>query len=53
MLVPMYMTRFLDTFMICIEYIGMVLSAILGILVADYYFVHKKRYDVKQFDVVG
>ena len=53
MLVPLYMTSFLDTFMIFLEYIGMVLSALLGILVADYFFVHKKRYDVKQFDVVG
>ena len=39
--------------MIFLEYIGMVLSAILGILVADYFVVHKKSYDVKQFDVVG
>lgn len=53
MLVPLYMTSFLDAFMIFLEYIGMVLSALLGILVADYFFVHKKRYDVKQFDVVG
>jgi len=53
MLVPLYLTSFLDTFMIFLEYIGMVLSALLGILVADYYFVHKKRYDVKQFDLVG
>ena len=53
MLIPLYMTSFLDTFMIFLEYIGMVLSALLGILVADYFFVHKKQYDVKQFDVVG
>lgn len=53
MLVPLYMTSFLDTFMIFLEYIGMVLSALLGILVADYFYVNKKRYDVNQFDLVG
>lgn len=53
MLIPLYMTSFLDTFMIFLEYIGMVLSALLGILVADYFVVHKKHYDVKQFDLVG
>ena len=53
MLIPLYMSSFLDTFMIFLEYIGMVLSALLGILVADYFFVQKKRYDVKQFDLVG
>lgn len=53
MLVPLYMTSFLDAFMIFLEYIGMVLSALLGILVADYFYVNKKRYDVSQFDVVG
>lgn len=53
MLIPLYMSSFLDTFMIFLEYIGMVLSALLGILVADYFFVNKKRYDVTQFDVIG
>ncbi len=53
MLIPLYMTSFLDTFMIFLEYIGMVLSALLGILVADYFVVHKKHYDVNQFDLVG
>lgn len=53
MLIPLYMSSFLDTFMIFLEYIGMVLSALLGILVADYFFVQKKRYDVNQFDLVG
>jgi nucleobase:cation symporter-1, NCS1 family len=53
MLIPLYMSSFLDTFMIFLEYIGMVLSALLGILVADYFVVQKKRYDVSQFDLVG
>lgn len=53
MLVPLYMTSFLDTFIMFLEYIGMVLSALLGVLVADYFFVKNKQYDVAQFDVVG
>ena len=53
MLIPLYMTSFLDTFMIFLEYIGMVLSALIGVLIADYFFVKKKQYDVTQFDVVG
>lgn len=53
MLVPLYMNSFLDTFMIFLEYIGMVLSALIGILVSDYFFVKKKRYDVSQFDTIG
>ncbi len=53
MLVPLYMTSFLDTFTMFLEYIGMVLSALLGVLVADYFFVKKRKYDVAQFDIVG
>lgn len=50
MLIPLFMASFLDTFMGFLDYIGMVLSALLGILVADYFFVHKRKYDVKQFE---
>ncbi|AOV09270.1 hypothetical protein BI350_14945 [Sporosarcina ureilytica] len=53
MLIPLYMTSFLDTFMIFLEYIGMVLSALIGVLVSDYFFIKKKKYDVSQFDIVG
>lgn len=53
MLVPLYMASFLDTFMIFLEYIGMVLSALLGILVADYFFIQKKKYEVKELELEG
>lgn len=53
MLVPLYMTSFLDTFMGFLDYIGMVLSALLGILIADYFFVHKRKYDVQSFETRG
>lgn len=50
MLIPLYMASFLDTFMGFLDYIGMVLSALLGILIADYFFVHKRKYDVTEFE---
>lgn len=53
MLIPLYMTSFLDTFMGFLDYIGMVLSALLGIIIADYFYVHKRKYDVKEFEARG
>ncbi|PIC58003.1 hypothetical protein CSV80_06780 [Sporosarcina sp. P12(2017)] len=53
MLVPLYLASFLDTFMGFLEYIGMVLSALLGILVADYFVVKKRSYDVREFEKTG
>src|SRR5699024_8580385 len=46
MLIPLYLASFLDTFMGFLDYIGMALSALLGILIADYLLVHKRKYDV-------
>lgn len=46
MLIPLYLTSFLDTFMGFLDYIGMALSALLGILIVDYLLVHKRTYDV-------
>src|SRR5699024_3273359 len=42
-----------DTFMGFLDYIGMVLSALLGILIADYFFVRKGKYDVQAFEDRG
>lgn len=50
MLIPLFMASFLDTFMGFLDYIGMVLSALLGILIADYFFVHKRKYNVQEFE---
>src|SRR5699024_11852949 len=36
-----------------LDYIGMVLSALLGILIADYFFVRIRKYDVKEFEKAG
>lgn len=53
MLVPLYMSSFLDTFMGFLDYIGMALSALLGILIADYFIVNKKNYDIESLEKVG
>ncbi|PID04283.1 hypothetical protein CSV67_02120 [Sporosarcina sp. P2] len=53
MLIPLFLASFLDTFMGFLEYIGMVLSALLGILVADYFIVRKRSYDVREFEKTG
>lgn len=53
MLIPLYLSSFLNTFMVFLEYIGMVLSALLGIIVADYFFIHKKKYEIKELEVKG
>lgn len=53
MLIPLYMSSFLDAFMIFLDYIGMALSALLGILIADYLFVRKRKYEVAQLELEG
>lgn len=53
MLIPLYLTSFLDTFMGFLDYIGMALSALLGILITDYLLVHKRKYDVSSLNSVG
>lgn len=53
MLIPLYMNSFLDTFMGFLNYVGMALSALLGILVADYFFVRKRNYDVASLEKKG
>lgn len=53
MLIPLYMSSFLDAFMGFLDYIGMALSALLGILLADYFFVHKRKYKVSELELEG
>lgn len=53
MLIPLYMASFLDTFMMFLDYIGMALAALLGILLTDYFFVRKRKYEVNQLELKG
>ena len=53
MLILLYMASFLDTFMMFLDYIGMALAALLGILLTDYFFVRKRKYEVNQLELKG
>ena len=53
MLIPLYMNSFLYTFMWFLGWVGMALSALLGILVADYFFVRKRTYDASSLEKVN
>ncbi|MFU0825880.1 cytosine permease [Clostridium sp.] len=48
--VPIYATSFLDSFEMFLDYVGMVFGPIFGIMIADYYLVRKKQYEVEEFD---
>ena len=53
MLIPLYMNSLLDTFMIFLEYVGMALSALIGILISDYFVIRKRRYHVATLEEKG
>lgn len=50
--VPLYVGSFLNSFTAFLDYIGMVFGPIFAITIVDFYLVHKKHYDVSQFDTV-
>ncbi len=53
MLIPLYMDSFLGAFMWFLSYVGMALSALLGILISDYFFIRKRKYDVNSLEKEG
>jgi nucleobase:cation symporter-1, NCS1 family len=46
-------SSFLDSFIAFLDYIGMVFGPILGIIIADFFFIHKRTYDVASLEVAG
>lgn len=48
-LTPLVLGSFLDTFQIFLGYLGAVFPPCIAILVADYFFIRKKKYDISQF----
>ncbi|MBP2072386.1 cytosine permease [Thermoanaerobacterium butyriciformans] len=52
-LIPLYLNSFLNTFIGFLDYIGMVFGPIFAIIVVDFYFIHKQKYDTKYFDEKG
>jgi NCS1 family nucleobase:cation symporter-1 len=52
-LVPLFLSSFLGSFILFLDYIGMVLGPLLGIMIADFFFIHKRSYDVSEMETVG
>jgi len=49
-LVPLYVGSFLNSFIAFLDYVGVVFGPILAIMIVDYYLIHKKTYEVKDFN---
>ncbi|CAM3182814.1 cytosine permease [Sporolactobacillus spathodeae] len=47
--VPLFFGSFLDSFIAFLDYIGMVLGPMIGIMVTDFFLVRKRSYDVAAF----
>ena len=43
--VPLYLTSFLHSFMLFLEYIGMVFGPLFAILIVDFYFIRRRNYE--------
>jgi NCS1 family nucleobase:cation symporter-1 len=50
--VPLFLSSFLNSFIIFLDYIGMVFGPILGIMIADFFFIHKRSYDVGAMETI-
>lgn len=44
--VPLYLSSFLHSFILFLDYIGMVFGPIFAILIVDFYFIRDKKYEV-------
>lgn len=53
MAIPIYMDSFLAAFMWFLGNVGMALSALLGVLLADYFIIRRRTYDVAAMETVG
>lgn len=50
--VPLYMSSFLHSFILFLEYIGMVFGPIFAIIIVDYYLIRCGKYDVSAFEKI-
>lgn len=46
--IPVIYGSFLDTFTAFLDYVGMVLGPIISIMIVDYYFIAKQRYNINE-----
>lgn len=51
--VPLLFGTFLDAFISFLDYLGMVLGPLIGIMVTDFFIVRKRNYDVPAFEEVN
>lgn len=51
--IPLIVGSFLDTFEAFLNYIGMILGPMIGIMVTDFYVVHQKRYKLSDLTEVN
>ncbi|EST10525.1 cytosine permease [Sporolactobacillus laevolacticus] len=51
--VPLLFGSFLDSFIAFLDYIGMVLGPLIGIMITDFFFIKKRDYDVPAFEEVN
>jgi len=50
-LVPLYIGSFLNSFIAFLDYVGVVFGPIISIMIVDYYLIHKKAYNVEEFNL--
>lgn len=50
--IPLYLGSFLHSFILFLDYIGMVFGPIFGIIIVDYYLIAKGHYDPAEMDTV-
>lgn len=51
--VPLYLDSFLHSFILFLDYIGMVFGPVFAIIIVDYYFIAKRRYSAADFTAKG
>lgn len=49
-LVPLFLSSFLDSFILFLDYIGMVFGAIFAIMIVDFYLLKKQRYHAEDLE---
>ncbi|MEQ8197908.1 MAG: cytosine permease [Clostridiaceae bacterium] len=48
--VPLFLGSFIDSFILFLDYIGMVFGPIFAIMIVDYYLIRKKNYNDEELD---
>lgn len=48
--IPLYLSSFLDSFILFLDYIGMVFGPIFAITIVDFYLIRKRKYDISALD---